>query len=157
MLSVPLCLALGSASVQAQEAESGTLEKRAAAYGALAHLPKTTEGAVSIRNLTVMFDEITKSNFFNRALFASNGDCGYVLKPDFLRDPAIPYSPLSPSGLPAKRNVPRKALQLTILSGQHIPRPDGKLEGDVIDPYVKVRLKVTTCSEVDINIMTACP
>ena len=27
------------------------------------------------------------------------------------------------------------------MSGQHIPKPDGKLDGEIIDPYVKVRIR----------------
>jgi len=34
-----------------------------------------------------------KQNFINRARFSDNAGCGYVLKPDFLRDNSIAYSP----------------------------------------------------------------
>ena len=44
-----------------------------------------------------------KENHYNRAMFSGNGRCGFVLKPEFLRDPGIKYSPLSPSGLPKKQ------------------------------------------------------
>ena len=54
-----------------------------------------------------------KSNFFNHALFSSNGNCGYVLKPAFLREPNTGYNPLSPSGLSAKR-VGSKKLKLQV-------------------------------------------
>ena len=40
-----------------------------------------------------------KQNFINRARFSDNGGCGYVLKPQFLRDYSISYSPNSPCGL----------------------------------------------------------
>ena len=40
-----------------------------------------------------------KQNFINAAKFADNGRCGYILKPAFLRDSEVTYSPLSPSGL----------------------------------------------------------
>ena len=30
---------------------------------------------------------------------------------------------------------------LQVISGQHLPRPDGETDGDVIDPYVKVRIR----------------
>ena len=81
-----------------------------------------------------------KPNQFNRALFRNNGNCGYVLKPEFLRDASISYSPLSPSGLPHKR-FPPWTLTVQVLSGQHLPKPDGAEEGEVIDPYVKVRVR----------------
>lgn len=81
-----------------------------------------------------------KQNFYNRARFSANGRCGYILKPEFLCDPSIPYSPTSPSGLNSKQ-FPGWKVQVTVVSGLHIPRPDGKLEGEVIDPYVKVRIR----------------
>jgi len=37
---------------------------------------------------------------------------------------------------------PAWKIDVTIVSGQHIPKADGQLEGEVIDPYVKVRLKL---------------
>ena len=67
MLSVPICLALSGSSALGQE-EKPDIAKQAEALGALAHLPKSTEAAVSIRNLSGIFDEVTKSNFFRRIL-----------------------------------------------------------------------------------------
>lgn len=81
-----------------------------------------------------------KQNFINRARFADNGGCGYVLKPVFLRYLTTKYSPVSPSGLDPSIYKHWK-IDITVVSGQHIPRPSGRLEGEVIDPYVKVRLR----------------
>ncbi len=67
MLSVPICLALSGGSALGQE-EKPDMAKQAEALGGLAHLPKSTEAAVSIRNLSGIFDEVTKSNFFRRIL-----------------------------------------------------------------------------------------
>jgi len=81
-----------------------------------------------------------RQNHLNRAMFAANGGCGYILKPKFLRDPTIAYSPTSPSGL--DRSIfPTLILSVEILSGQHIPRPHGVDEGEVIDPYVEVKIR----------------
>jgi len=81
-----------------------------------------------------------RQNHLNRAMFAANGGCGYILKPKFLRDPSIAYSPTSPSGL--DRSIfPTLILSVEILSGQHIPRPHGVDEGEVIDPYVEVKIR----------------
>ena len=44
-----------------------------------------------------------KQNFINRARFSDNAGCGYVLKPDFLRDNSIAYSPNSPSELDVEK------------------------------------------------------
>ena len=38
-------------------------------------------------------------NAYNRARFSDNGGCGYVLKPEFLRDPSIAYSSIGSCGL----------------------------------------------------------
>ena len=79
-----------------------------------------------------------KQNFLNRAKFSDNGGCGYILKPDFLRDPDPEYSPILPDSIPTENEG---TINITVVSGQHIPRPDGRLEGEVIDPYVKVRIR----------------
>ena len=50
-----------------------------------------------------------KQNFFNAAKFGDNGRSGYILKPEFLRNPDFTYSPLSPSGLDSS-----EAISLTI-------------------------------------------
>jgi len=81
-----------------------------------------------------------RQNHLNRAMFAANGGCGYILKPKFLRDPSINYSPTSPSGLD-RSLFPSLILSLEVLSGQHIPRPHGADEGEVIDPYVEIKIR----------------
>ena len=58
-----------------------------------------------------------------------------MLKPDFLCDSTIKYSPLSPHGL----DQSSWKIKIKIVSGQHIPKPEGS--SDIIDPYVKVRLR----------------
>merc|ERR1719481_1741134 len=81
-----------------------------------------------------------RQNLLNRAMFVGNGGCGYILKPRYLREPSINYSPISPSGLDWSKFKPL-ILSLDILSGQHIPRPSGSEEGEVIDPYVEVMIR----------------
>ena len=79
-----------------------------------------------------------KQTFRNKAKFMDNGGCGYVLKPEFLRTPDQEYSPLSADKMVGKVG---RTLKVKIVSGHHLPRPDGSLEGDVIDPYVKVKIR----------------
>ena len=74
----------------------------------------------------------------NRAKFSDNGGCGYVLKPGFLNEPDPNYSPCSPFILQVEKE---NTVKVTVVSGQHIPRPDGSLSGEVIDPYVEVRVR----------------
>ena len=90
-----------------------------------------------------------KQNFYNRSKFADNGSCGFLLKPDFLRNPSNNYSPNSPSELDASI-FPTWQLKITIISGQHIPRPAGE-DKEIIDPYVKVRIRGHPDDEVDID------
>ena len=88
-----------------------------------------------------------KQNFYNRSKFADNGSCGFLLKPAFLRNPSNNYSPNSPSGLDTSI-FPTWQLKITIISGQHIPRPAGE-DKEIIDPYVKVRIRGHPDDEVD--------
>ena len=87
-----------------------------------------------------------KQNFINRARFSDNAGCGYVLKPDFLRDNSIAYSPNSPSELDVEK-YPSWKIKVKIISGQHIPKAEGS--DDIIDPYVKLRLRGHPDDEVN--------
>jgi len=80
-----------------------------------------------------------RQNLLNRAMFAGNGGCGYILKPRYLREPDCKYSTENDVGFDGKRTQ----LSIEILSGQHIPRPDSDdgNSGEVIDPYVEVRIR----------------
>lgn len=81
----------------------------------------------------------SKAMLFNDALFSLNGGCGYVLKPEFLRrGNQYGYSGRS-SVLNAPTNKPKK-VKLTIISGQHIPKPGQATDGEVVDPYAKVKI-----------------
>lgn len=81
-----------------------------------------------------------KHTFLNAARFMDNGGCGYVLKPEYMRDSSLTYSPVSPAQLDTKK-FPAWKVELVVVSGQHIPRPDGREDGEVIDPYVKVKIR----------------
>jgi phosphatidylinositol phospholipase C delta len=67
---------------------------------------------------------------FNKALFALNGKCGYVLKPKYLRK----------GMLYGTSDMKPKQVKMTIISGQHIPKHGNTFEGKIIDPYVKLRV-----------------
>ena len=49
---------------------------------------------------------------------------------------------------------PTLILSVEILSGQHIPRPHGVDEGEVIDPYVEVNMSYVI---IFIEYLTFCP
>ena len=72
----------------------------------------------------------------NQALFADNGGCGYVLKPNILRNPELNFNPNKPESM-----TNRKILKLKIISGQNLPMPNsGDLVKDISDPYVSVHV-----------------
>lgn len=64
----------------------------------------------------------------NRGKFRENGQCGYVLKPDFLR--TYPPTPRAPA----------VRLTLQIISGYQLPKPHGAKKGEIIDPFVHVTI-----------------
>lgn len=71
----------------------------------------------------------------NDGKFLENGQCGYVLKPAYMiRDSAKPMDGV--------------LLDIHILSGQQIPKPNGAKIGEVIDPYVLVSVHGLACDEV---------
>ncbi|XP_071450500.1 1-phosphatidylinositol 4,5-bisphosphate phosphodiesterase delta-4-like [Hetaerina americana] len=74
-----------------------------------------------------------KATFLNAAKFKQNGNCGYVLKPEYLR-----YATTKGSSL--ENNGERIILKLKVISGQYIPKPDQSLEGEIVDPYVKAEI-----------------
>uniref|UniRef100_A0A8C3YQ63 Phosphoinositide phospholipase C n=1 Tax=Catagonus wagneri TaxID=51154 RepID=A0A8C3YQ63_9CETA len=68
-------------------------------------------------------------------LFRQNAGCGYVLKPDFLRDAQSsfhPERPISPSKV--------QTLLIQVISGQQLPKVDNSKEGSIVDPLVRVEI-----------------
>ncbi|XP_068080446.1 1-phosphatidylinositol 4,5-bisphosphate phosphodiesterase eta-2 isoform X1 [Danio rerio] len=74
----------------------------------------------------------------NRAKFAANGNCGYVLKPKCMCKGA--FNPVLEDPLPGHR---KSQLVLKIISGQQLPKPKDSMLGDrgeIIDPFVEVEI-----------------
>eukprot|EP00584_Thalassiosira_punctigera_P003728 CAMPEP_0172537354 /NCGR_PEP_ID=MMETSP1067-20121228/8965_1 /TAXON_ID=265564 ORGANISM="Thalassiosira punctigera, Strain Tpunct2005C2" /NCGR_SAMPLE_ID=MMETSP1067 /ASSEMBLY_ACC=CAM_ASM_000444 /LENGTH=888 /DNA_ID=CAMNT_0013322641 /DNA_START=13 /DNA_END=2679 /DNA_ORIENTATION=+ len=71
----------------------------------------------------------------NDGRFRENGCCGYVLKPPSV----FPTYKESDSGA--------KVLRIKVLSGSCLPKPYGESAGEVIDPYVIIRLHDVVKSE----------
>lgn len=73
--------------------------------------------------------------YINDARFAQNGKCGYVLKPEYL----IGNRKYDPLDVP----VPGQQTYVTIkvISGQFLPKPNRAEDGEVIDPYVSIKVK----------------
>ncbi|XP_070999721.1 1-phosphatidylinositol 4,5-bisphosphate phosphodiesterase delta-4-like [Oncorhynchus clarkii lewisi] len=71
----------------------------------------------------------------NDGLFNQNGCCGYVLKPDFMRndDSFDPERPQDRNGYTSLR------LSIQVISGQQLPKVNHK-EGSIVDPLVRVEI-----------------
>jgi phosphatidylinositol phospholipase C delta len=66
---------------------------------------------------------------FNKGRFRENGNCGYLLKPEFMRTTqAVPEEKV-------------RYLRIEILSAYSLPKPEGEAKGEIIDPYVWVFLE----------------
>nr|XP_019597396.1 PREDICTED: 1-phosphatidylinositol 4,5-bisphosphate phosphodiesterase delta-4 [Rhinolophus sinicus]XP_019597397.1 PREDICTED: 1-phosphatidylinositol 4,5-bisphosphate phosphodiesterase delta-4 [Rhinolophus sinicus] len=68
-------------------------------------------------------------------LFRQNGGCGYVLKPDFLRNTQSSFHPERPIS-PFKA----RTLLVQVISGQQLPKVDKTKEGCIVDPLVRVEV-----------------
>lgn len=68
-----------------------------------------------------------------KAKFRDNGACGYLLKPEFMRTPGFDVNLFEASRRPWLYRV-------RVLSGQHLPKPPGTPNRDIVDPYVTVQV-----------------
>ncbi len=66
----------------------------------------------------------------NRALFADNGNCGYVLKPEILTNPSLHFNPNDPNTMKNK-----KVIEIKVISAQRLPGASDTLVKDISDPY----------------------
>ncbi|XP_034042745.1 1-phosphatidylinositol 4,5-bisphosphate phosphodiesterase delta-4 [Thalassophryne amazonica] len=72
----------------------------------------------------------------NDGLFRQNGYCGYVLKPDFMRDGNTRFSPEKPE---ERQHYKPLRLSIQVISGQQLPKVNQK-EGSIVDPLVRVEV-----------------
>ncbi|XP_034242163.1 1-phosphatidylinositol 4,5-bisphosphate phosphodiesterase delta-4-like [Thrips palmi] len=90
------------------------------------------------------YQGLDKPMFINEAKFRDNGACGYVLKPDFLRLPDFKDFAFNPTaaniGQIPRLKDRRRLLRIQVISGQHLPKPEGEGLSDILDPYVKVMI-----------------
>ncbi|CAG7784840.1 unnamed protein product, partial [Allacma fusca] len=93
-------------------------------------LPYWTAGCQLV---TLNYQTEDMPNFYNWVLFSENGHCGYVLKPEILRNPSTTFNPNA-----AINKNEGIYLTLRVISGQHLPKAPGKSE--VVDPYVEIKV-----------------
>uniref|UniRef100_A0A671U5Q7 Phosphoinositide phospholipase C n=1 Tax=Sparus aurata TaxID=8175 RepID=A0A671U5Q7_SPAAU len=72
----------------------------------------------------------------NDGLFRQNGRCGFVLKPDFMRDGHTRFSPEKPE---ERQGYKPRRLSIQVISGQQLPKVNQK-EGSIVDPLVRVEI-----------------
>ncbi len=65
-------------------------------------------------------------------MFTENGKCGYVLKPEILRDPTLNFNPFI-----TKTMKNKKLLEIKIISAIQLPQNEN-LVRDISDPYVEI-------------------
>lgn len=80
---------------------------------------------------------------WNYGRFEDNGGCGYVLKPAFLRD-----RQLRPNPSEKQAGVSTRKLTVRIISGYVLPRRGSDKSSDILDPYVKVLIRVNVSIKV---------
>ena len=79
----------------------------------------------------------------NDALFASNGMCGYVIKPAAMREEVSYFSANARDGIPA---IAPQTIHVKIISGQNLPKPElASSRGNSVDPYVRVEMLGVAC------------
>ncbi|CAL8290941.1 unnamed protein product [Lota lota] len=72
----------------------------------------------------------------NDGLFRQNGGCGYILKPDFMRQPDRGFDPEAPQNRDSYQPL---VLHIQVISGQQLPKVNIK-EGSIVDPLVRVEI-----------------
>uniref|UniRef100_A0A3B4ZMV2 Phosphoinositide phospholipase C n=1 Tax=Stegastes partitus TaxID=144197 RepID=A0A3B4ZMV2_9TELE len=73
----------------------------------------------------------------NQGRFLQNGQCGYVLKPPFMYQPATTFNPDNVGGGPAHRPV---LLTVRVISAQQLPKPEWDKPSSIVDPQVWVEI-----------------
>jgi hypothetical protein len=68
----------------------------------------------------------------NRGMFRDNAQCGYLLKPKYMRSAS--------TNIAACTHVQGLRLTVTVLSGHQLPKPGSAMKGEVIDPFVSVSI-----------------
>uniref|UniRef100_A0A0K0EWS5 Phosphoinositide phospholipase C n=1 Tax=Strongyloides venezuelensis TaxID=75913 RepID=A0A0K0EWS5_STRVS len=84
-----------------------------------------------IQSVALNFQTNCESMDLNRGLFQINGNCGYVLKPQFLLDGKDPRSS-------DVSYFVKKYMKIAIISGQYLPKVEPG--NDIVDPYVSIEI-----------------
>jgi len=90
--------------------------------------------------------------WLNNGKFLDNGNCGYLLKPKYMREKEITFNPEEPGPV-------QKTLLINVISGWQFPKvqgtaKEGKQKGEVIDPYVRIALAGVSKDKNDVRTKT---
>ncbi|XP_046733516.1 1-phosphatidylinositol 4,5-bisphosphate phosphodiesterase delta-1a isoform X2 [Silurus meridionalis] len=83
------------------------------------------------------FQTSGKEMDLNQGKFLPNGKCGYILKPDFMRNPD---SQFNPNNLRKGVWFRKKILHVMVISAQQLPKLNKDKPKSIVDPFVKVEI-----------------
>jgi hypothetical protein len=90
----------------------------------------------------------------NRGFFRQNGNCGYVLKPEYLLSKENANANESQQKKNNNAAAAEKSLRVTVISGYRLPKPKNVKDGEIIDPYVMVDLITPQPQKASVKIET---
>ncbi|XP_051538475.1 1-phosphatidylinositol 4,5-bisphosphate phosphodiesterase delta-1-like isoform X2 [Myxocyprinus asiaticus] len=83
------------------------------------------------------FQTRCKEMDLNQGRFLPNGRCGYILKPEYQRDPASQFDPKNLSVGPW---LQKKTVHIMIISAQQLPKLNKDKPKSIVDPQVRVEI-----------------
>ncbi|XP_017573111.1 1-phosphatidylinositol 4,5-bisphosphate phosphodiesterase delta-1a isoform X1 [Pygocentrus nattereri] len=83
------------------------------------------------------FQTPCKQMDLNQGRFLPNGKCGYILKPEFMRNPDFLFDPNNLTKAPWLR---RKTLHIMVISAQQLPKLNKDKPKSIVDPLVRVEI-----------------
>ncbi|XP_069047315.1 1-phosphatidylinositol 4,5-bisphosphate phosphodiesterase delta-1a isoform X1 [Lepisosteus oculatus] len=93
---------------------------------------------VGCQIVALNFQTSCKEMDLNQGKFMQNGFCGYVLKPEFLRDRSSQFNPYN---LKLNHQLKPKILHVMIISAQQLPKVKNNKDNSIVDPLVKVQIE----------------
>lgn len=81
-----------------------------------------------------------------RGKFSDNGNCGYLLKPSFMRDENTKFDPKADAPV---EGVNETIVTIQLISGRQLPKPRKSKKNGVVDPYVQIETSGLPCDSDD--------
>ncbi|KAF5903601.1 1-phosphatidylinositol 4,5-bisphosphate phosphodiesterase delta-1 isoform X1 [Clarias magur] len=83
------------------------------------------------------FQTAGKEMDLNQGRFLPNGKTGYILKPEFMRNPDTEFDPIN---LTQGSWLKKKTLHVMVISAQQLPKLNIDKANSIVDPFVKVEV-----------------